>query len=359
MEKESYAPKFRIPSPKPPDYNIHKVTDVINFGSNQWDLRKLAGVVPPDVIEAISSILPIPLIYRPDQLVWHFNSNGDYSVKSGYHIGVAHNSVLISLLKEKPLSSFQPNKGLWKVVWSMKVVNKVESFWWRERVTIFWRPRKIYSNVGATPPTYAPFVRKEVEMVEHTLFFYSWVRPVWFGCNIQVLGDLGGNSSTVKWASEIVDSLTEGRYSKVNPVTTLAAINHGSMEFSKLLVRSSVQMDNPIDQGATTTWRAPDFGKFKVNCDVAIPPNSSSSTMAVVLRNWRGEVLDGFARKVYARTSLRGELLAIQAVCELAVSLGIKGVEMESDNENEKAISLSVSELVPPWDSRAVIMDIQ
>lgn len=70
------------------------------------------------MIEAISSsIPPIPLIDRTDQLVWHFNSNGDYSVKSGYHI--AHNSVL-SLLKEKPeKSSFQPNKGLWKVVWTM------------------------------------------------------------------------------------------------------------------------------------------------------------------------------------------------------------------------------------------------
>lgn len=139
-------------------------------------------------------------------------------------------------------------------------------------------------------------------------------------------GFRGGNASTVKWASEMVDSLTkEGaadftrkvaliawniwevrnnfvfRHSKVNPVTTLAAINHGSLEFSKLSVRSSVQMDNPIDQEATTTWRAPDFGKFKVNCDVAIPPNSSSSTVAVVLRNWRGDVLDGFAKCVLAQ----------------------------------------------------------
>lgn len=47
---------------------------------------------------------------------------------------------------------------------------------------------------------------------------------------------------------------------------------------------------------------------------LAIPPNSSSCRVAVVLRNWRGDVLDGFARKVYARTSLRGEFLAIREV---------------------------------------------
>ncbi|KAG5549921.1 hypothetical protein RHGRI_015031 [Rhododendron griersonianum] len=31
-------------------------------------------------------------------------------------------------------------------------------------------------------------------------YLCPWVRPVWFGSNIQVLGNLGGNASTVKWA---------------------------------------------------------------------------------------------------------------------------------------------------------------
>ncbi|KAI8552125.1 hypothetical protein RHMOL_Rhmol06G0240700 [Rhododendron molle] len=48
---------------------------------------------------------------------------------------------------------------------------------------------------------------------------------------------------------------------------------------------------------------------------------------------------------------------AITAACELILSLGLKEVEVESDNK--KAISLSVSELVPPWDARAVVLDIR
>lgn len=38
-------------------------------------------------------------------------------------------------------------------------------------------------------------------------------------------------------------------------------------------------------------------------------------------------------------------------------SLGLKEIEIESDNK--QAITLSVSELVPPWSVRALVMDIR
>lgn len=78
-------------------------------------------------MEAISAI-PLPMMDRDDMLVWHFNTNGTYSVKSGYC--VAHNQFL-SQLKENPETSSKPKKEVWKVLWKMKVPNKIRSFWWR------------------------------------------------------------------------------------------------------------------------------------------------------------------------------------------------------------------------------------
>lgn len=43
--------------------------------------------------------------------------------------------------------------------------------------------------------------------------------------------------------------------------------------------------------------------------------------------------------------------------CVMINGLGLKEVEVESDNK--QAISLSVSELVPPWKIRAVVQDIR
>lgn len=79
-----------------------------------------------------------------------------------------------------------------------------------------------------------------------------------------------------------------------------------------------------------------------MNCSVAIPSNGGEGEMDVVLRNWKGKVLDGFARTVSASSSLCGELQAIRAACEMAINVGIKGVVVEADNR--QSILPSVSE---------------
>lgn len=155
------------------------------------------------------------------------------------------------------------------------------------------------------------------------LFTCEWAKAVWFGFNIHVFGDLGGNASVVKWTAEMVDKLPNeeassfmGRMaliswyiwksrnesvfcnSKVNPLASIASINHALFKCSNMLEIPRVHMDNPSIQEEVSTWRAPDRGSFKVNCDVAIPSNGGEGKMAVVLRNWKGKVLDGFARTV-------------------------------------------------------------
>lgn len=145
------------------------------------------------------------------------------------------------------------------------------------------------------------------------------------------------------------------RKSKVNPTEILAGINHAQWELSSTLENRKVQMDNPLIQEDNSKWRAPDKGKFKVNCDVALPSNGKGGKVVVILRDWQGKVHDGFARQIIAGSSLKGELLAIRTACEMIISLGLKEVEVESDNR--QAILLSVSESVPPWDVRAVVLD--
>lgn len=103
-------PRFKISSTRPENCSISKVADVIDARTGKWDVPKLASLVIPEEMEAISSI-PLPMMDRDNMLVWHFNTNGTYSVKSGYR--VAHNQ-FISQLKEKPETSFKP-KEVWKV----------------------------------------------------------------------------------------------------------------------------------------------------------------------------------------------------------------------------------------------------
>ncbi|KAF7151487.1 hypothetical protein RHSIM_Rhsim02G0110700 [Rhododendron simsii] len=99
-------PGFKISSTKPPSSTIEKVSDAIDPRRGTWDKQKLEGEVSQEDLEAIRNI-PLPVRDREDQLVWHYNSDGIYSVKSGYHI--AHSQTL-SKSKDNPESSFKPDK---------------------------------------------------------------------------------------------------------------------------------------------------------------------------------------------------------------------------------------------------------
>lgn len=83
----------------------------------------------------------------------------------------------------------------------------------------------------------------------------------------------------------------------------------------------------------------------------------------MVLRDWKGKVMDGLAKSVHnISSSLQGELFAIKEAYLfleaylVASALGLLSTVVESDNK--EPILLSVSELVPPWEVSALEIDI-
>lgn len=283
--------------------------------------------------------------------------------------------------KEKPGPSFKLKKEMWKVLWKMRVPNKVRSFWWRTCNNILATKENLFKRKCARD-NLCPICESEVESIEHLLFWCPWAESVWFGCNVKPFGNLGGNASVVKWVADMVDKLPikeaetfMGKVAniawhiwktrndfvfngvKVNPLSTMASILHSELEFLKSLEILNVHVDNPKNQEDLSAWRAPDKGKLKVNCDVAIAESGLTCKASAVIRNWKGKLVDGMAKSVTVDSSLDGELQAIRVACEMTNALGLKEVVIESDNK--QAISLGVSELVPPWRVSAVVQDIR
>ncbi|KAI8539114.1 hypothetical protein RHMOL_Rhmol09G0155900 [Rhododendron molle] len=240
----------------------------------------------------------------------------------------------------------------------MKVHGKIKSFWWRACKNSLATCENLFRR-NCAHSSVCSICESEIESVEHMLFRCSWAKAIWFACNIKVCGDLGGNASVLKWAADMVDNMTANeatefmgfaaliawhiwksrnnfvfRKIKVDPKNTLAAINQARMETSGILEIPNVHMDTPSTQEDTSTWRAPDRGHFKANCDVAMPKGG-------------GE----------ASSSLSDELRAIRQACAMVTSLGIRGAEVEADNK--QAILLSVSESVPPWEVCYEVSDIR
>lgn len=58
------------------------------------------------------------------------------------------------------------------------------------------------------PTNLCPICNSKMVSVEHLLFLCPWTLAVWFGSNVQALGNIWGNSLAIKWTSEIVENLT-------------------------------------------------------------------------------------------------------------------------------------------------------
>ncbi|KAI8535287.1 hypothetical protein RHMOL_Rhmol10G0162000 [Rhododendron molle] len=77
----------------------------------------------------------------------------------------------------------------------------------------------------------------------------------------------------------------------------------------------------------------------------------------MVVRNKVGELVDGSTATFPVSSILQGELEAIRRACYMVE--GLKGSPIMIESDNKRAIELSVSEFVPPWEVFAVVMDIR
>lgn len=95
-----------------------------------------------------------------------------------------------------------------------------------------------------------------------------------------------------------------------------------------------------------SVWQALPPNSFKVNCDVAIKKDSSVASIAVMLRNSEGRLIDGLTSSCRVSSSFQGEALACRYACLLANTRNLSQVEIDGDNK--AVIQLRVSEDVPP-----------
>ncbi|GAU47330.1 hypothetical protein TSUD_291520 [Trifolium subterraneum] len=74
-----------------------------------------------------SKIVSTPLSIRlpADRIIWHWEKDGLYSVRSAYHLLCSERDILMS----SPSSSRDDN--LWKEIWKAPLPNKIKNFMWR------------------------------------------------------------------------------------------------------------------------------------------------------------------------------------------------------------------------------------
>ena len=108
---------------------LEKVSDLIDTYTGKWKVDLIRrNFFAPDA----AAILNIPLRAAggEDLLAWALDKTGNYTVKSAYRTLTTRNEHA-ALEEGTIMGTSSTNEQLWKALWSLKVVSKVQVFWWR------------------------------------------------------------------------------------------------------------------------------------------------------------------------------------------------------------------------------------
>ena len=114
----------RVISPKLTSI-VTYVKDFFYPGTRIWDLGLLERTFVPWEAELIK-LIPVSEGWVEDLLIWPLTPDGNYSVRSAYHMLTAEES------SQAPgLSSLENSHQVWKSIWKIRTPNKICHFIWR------------------------------------------------------------------------------------------------------------------------------------------------------------------------------------------------------------------------------------
>uniref|UniRef100_A0A803P4T9 Uncharacterized protein n=1 Tax=Cannabis sativa TaxID=3483 RepID=A0A803P4T9_CANSA len=284
-----------------------------------WDLPMLNRYFQPIDSDRILSI-PLSFFADRDRLIWHYTSNGSYTVQSGFH--------LANSLEEQLNSSTSDNQSIWwKFFWNLTLPPKIRIFVW-----------KVLHNIL---PTAAALFKKKVltsaecslcasswESIGHALFGCKHAKAIWRSSKFQLdfsraqnmfNGDYLLNLSTVLSQPdfELMLCILWGIWTDRNKVVhggtprqPTAIVNY-AVRFLEDFTRArkcsppaaAISSEFPATSSTATVqqaakWQPPQLNGFKMNVDAATNEEHKKLGIGALIRDHNGTVLAAFSKVV-------------------------------------------------------------
>ncbi|XP_058208130.1 uncharacterized protein LOC131321141 [Rhododendron vialii] len=330
---------FCIQSTKPLWVSNKKVADFINPTSGEWRIAKLRQVLSEEKVQAVANI-PISKLGGADSVVWGLHPSGKYIVKRGYH--KAWSDYIVSK-PERPSMSNVPGPSFWNFLWNLKIPPKLKHFWWWAcRNKLATKENLVQRKCAASPICQRCGKAIESEEIDkgnlEPDIFAKAVFLCWFIWKAR--NDLVFQSLKQSPISTIARAM--GAWDEFISATETTCSTHQSLHSSLPLPSSH--------------WIPLGVGSLKINCDASWSRDLKRGWGGIILRDNRGHLVDGRRFRISSTSAFLAEASVLHEACLFAKALNLSSVCIE--NDNAQLISLSVSELVPPWEALAIICDI-
>ncbi|KAH9725922.1 putative reverse transcriptase/RNA-dependent DNA polymerase [Citrus sinensis] len=115
--------------------------------------------------------IPLPRQPKPDQVLWHYDKKGNYSIKSGYQVAMKMN------FPEKPSCSGENAKS-WHAIWYLQLPEKVKIFMWRAANNLLAMAGNLWKRTVVQFP-WCQRCKLSKEIVFHTLYECKASKKIW------------------------------------------------------------------------------------------------------------------------------------------------------------------------------------
>ncbi|XP_060974256.1 uncharacterized protein LOC115695490 [Cannabis sativa] len=284
-----------------------KVADLIN-NDRQWDHYKLSLLfLESDVTKIIS--LPLTLTSQQDQLIWHHDSHGFYTVKSGYKLAT-------DLEEQQPNGSSIQAQQWWQKFWKMKVPSKIRIFLSRAIHDCLPVADILhYRHISDTDR--CSLCNRTKETISLALFFCKRAKKVWQTSAFNIVDLFPPEMKLMEfflhisscWSSLLLEQfatilwsiwterIKEKHGTKPKPYDVLLYFALSYLEDYHSATQPSAPTTSTTSTALSSTgdsavsWINPPSGRLKLNTDAAINARNQMSGFGAVLMNSSGDII--------------------------------------------------------------------
>ncbi|KAH1074286.1 hypothetical protein J1N35_026614 [Gossypium stocksii] len=319
------------------------VHQLIEPESNTWNKELLVSFVAG---EQLTSILAIPIHKSSleDTMVWKHVATGEFPVKSAYR-------VLITEISQNNVNNAPNNENymdFYKALWALQIPSKIKIHVWRlfkNFVPHFCNLAKKKLIMDVT----CPLCNEGAEDTAHLLGSCSVVKQLWSALQVELTFDgctsnqktlfvnnfLAGDDikrqiiSISLWAFWYSRNKCVHEGAKFSLKENLCFIRG----FHQELCLSRASMISFSRSRLENFWKPPDYGFFKLNFDTSFQKENRTSVMAVLARDFTGEVVGGCTCSL---ENVDDPFVAEARACERAIqfadAMGFQRVLLEGDS---------------------------
>ncbi|KAH7861063.1 hypothetical protein Vadar_021190 [Vaccinium darrowii] len=155
-----------------------KVRDLIDEGTKTWRTELVKGILWEEEANEVLA-MPLPLSPSDDRLIWHYTSNGLYSVKSGYEVALfMKRNGMLGKKGYGESSRREEHKGFWNELWSLPTTGKIKHFLWKACHNIIPVKEVLFKRKITRDPI-CPMCLNESETLIHLFTQCKFAQVVW------------------------------------------------------------------------------------------------------------------------------------------------------------------------------------